>query len=195
MFMSPDDIKAFPRCAKLLQSLEGTLKGNKKTFDAWLQACMADVQRQDPALAKKIALTKALPWAAGPRVELSANVYTLEQACGLTTPPFNGIAANGFLILNIYFVAFEYAGAADRPANESRLTTTVLHELVHWVRQKANATMKVLDADGNLVEAGEFFEKLAFGATQGCTPDDISDALSSIPPSKQNLDLSTIVSK
>jgi len=181
MYMSPDDIKAFPRCARLLQSLESTLKGNKKMFDAWLQACMADVQRQNPAVAKKIALTKALPWAAGPRVELSAIVLK-EQACGLTLPPFNGTLTRGILVLNIYFIAFESGGIAeDQQNNAFRLTTTVLHEAVHWVRQWANATSSVIDDDGNPVEAGEFFEKLAFGRTRGCTRDDISDAIMSIP--------------
>ncbi len=181
MYMSPDDMKAFPRCTQLLQSLEGTLKGNKKMFEAWLKACMADEQRQDPAVAKKIALTKALPWAAGPRIELSG-VVLQEQACGLTLPPFNGRLTGGFLVLNIFFIAYESGGIAeDQRNNAFRLTTAVLHEAVHWVLQWANATVKVIDDDGNPVEAGEFFEKLAFGSTRGCTRDDISDAILSIP--------------
>ncbi len=148
---------------------------------------MADVQRKDPAVAKRIALTQALPWAAGPRVELT-NIELTQGACGLTLPPFNGVLTHAVAAYSVFFVAFEFAGnAADQRNNASRLTTTVLHEAVHWVRQWANATMKILDDDGNLVEAGEFFERLAFGGTQGCTRHDVEDALESIPPSKQNM--------
>ena len=187
MFMSADDITTFPRCAQLLQNLQGALRADQKTFDAWLKACTADDQRNPPAVARGIALTRALPWATGPRVELVSSLLNQVDACGLTLPPFNGRLTNAVAVVSIFFVAFEFAtNAADQRNSAFRLTTTVLHELVHWVRQQANATTKILDGL-DLVEAGEFFEREAFGKTMGCTRDDVMDVMESIPPSKDNL--------
>lgn len=190
MFMSKEQMEMYPLSTKLLQSLETTLKANRPVYDAWLKACMSEVQRQDPKIAKKIALEKALRWATGPRVEVKQGLITIRGteaahgACGFQ-PAFLG-PGHVLLITSIWFDAYEFGTEVDRKDNARRLTTTVLHEAVHWVRQEAKAYDDIEDDARIPQDAGSMFEKWAFGATN-CNLDEISDAIASISPAGERL--------
>src|SRR5262245_12330727 len=139
MFMSQDQMETWPRCTKLLQNLETRVQADKPLLNAWLKACMSEVQRENPKVARKIALEKALRWATGPRVQVREGLIKIpgtdaaDGACGYQ-PAFMG-PGNILLITSVWFDAYEYCVTEpDRKKNAHRLTTTVLHEAVHWVR-------------------------------------------------------------
>lgn len=186
MKMFPEDMKKYPKCTALITTLEGTLKGKPKVLNAFLQACTADDQFQPLSVAEKIAREKALRWAAGPRVDVHEGLIKATEggqvvdACGFQ-PPYG--SAQLILITSIWFDAFEFGSGADRDNNANRLTRTLLHELVHWVRQEARASDEILVGGaykGHYQEAGSLFEEWAFGTRSICTPDQISDAIMSI---------------
>jgi hypothetical protein len=178
MRMNGNDIKKYPKCTKLLQGLEKDLMKQPKVLKAWLDACTADVQRQDPKVAKRIALTQALKWNAGPMIDVRPGMIKIpgsdgDMACGYQ-PPFDS-GKNFLWITSFWFDGFEYCLMDyECKKNAHRLTTTVLHESVHWVRQEARAYDDVEDKD-----AGDMFEKWAFGKSV-CTNDDVLEAMLSI---------------
>jgi hypothetical protein len=85
-------------------------------------------------------------------------------------------------ITDIYFEAFEFGLAStDQVNNAARLTRTLLHELVHWVREQANALDDVdMGFKAPPMEAGQFFEQLAFGSAPLCDDANIQDAILSV---------------
>lgn len=188
MFMDPIDMKIYPKSTKLLQTLGTTLKKDTKVLDAFLQACTADDQSKPPTVAKKIAIEQALRWSTGPRVDVHQGFVRatadgkVVDACGYQ-PPFG--SAMLLIITSIWFDAYEFGTDVDRPRNAHRLTRTVLHEAVHWVRQQAHASDQILIGGGykgHYEEAGHVFEEWAYGSTNICTEDQLLDAMASIGP-------------
>lgn len=185
MWMHPDYVRDYPKCVKLLQTLPVTLK-KTKILEAFLTACSADAPK--PATAKQIALTKALKWGAGPAVIVHDGLLTVPtgdgeigHACGYHSSfdaAFNPKAPSKILITSFWFDGVEHGSAADLPKNEHRLTTTFLHEAVHWVRQEAGARDEIeLSFREPPREAGHYFEELAFGTSNVCTKAAIWDAI------------------
>lgn len=83
-------------------------------------------------------------------------------------------------LTDIWFVAFQFpADEATRQAAARFVTTTFLHELVHWVRDQNNAADTIHDTlavgkerprkFGPGAEAGHVFEELASGISNVCT--------------------------
>jgi len=188
MWMHPDYVKKYPSCVTLLQNLPVTLK-RTKILDAFLTACMAGAPK--PAVAKTIALTKALQWGAGPAIVVHEGLLTVPtgggevgHACGYTSSfdkAFNPKARTKILITSIWFDGVQFGSVVDLPRNERRLTTTFLHEAVHWVREEAGAPDDIdLTYKEPPKEAGHYFEELAFGTSNVCTKDEIWDAVLSL---------------
>lgn len=179
-----DDIKKYPACTKLLQALPVRLKGGP-VLKAFLRACSEGAPK--PAAAEKIARDKALRWGENPLISIKEDMSRIPlgdgeigEACGYT-PPFDG-SRHLVLITAIWFDAVEFGSSADRPANESRLVRTFLHEAVHWVRDKAGApdTIQIGGSyKGTAVEAGHQFEEWAYGSSNICTRAELWDAISS----------------
>src|SRR5215211_3211403 len=184
MFMSREDLKKYPKCAKLLGALAGTLPGQAKVFNAFLDACMADDQTQSTKVARTMALTKALPWGPGPRIDVTVDVRATDsgqivEACGYQVPFKLKGRPDIIQITSVWFDAVEF-GVVDTQKNAGRLTRTLLHELVHWVRQEAGASDEVQIGGhykGRTMEAGHFFEQNAFGSPNVCTSDELLDAV------------------
>jgi hypothetical protein len=185
MFFHPDDIKIYPKCAKLLQTLDATL--SKKVRDAFVSACTADDQFKPLKEAKRLA-DQALKWGSLPRVDVHEGFVRATadgqviDACGYQ-PPFG--TANLLIITSIWFDAHEFGTEVDRPRNAHRLTRTVLHEAVHWVRHHVGASDQILIGGaykGSYEEAGHVFERWAFGDDNICKESELFDALASIGP-------------
>lgn len=186
MWMHSDDVKNYPKCVELLQTLPVKLKKRKEVLDAFLMACSLGAPK--PAAAKKIALTQALKWGAGPALIVHdglLNVPTgggaIGHACGYHSSfdkAFNPKAKSKILITSFWFDGFEFGTSVDRAKNEHRLTTTFLHEAVHWVREEAGAPDEIeLSFKEPPREAGHYFEELAFGISNVCTEPELWDAL------------------
>ncbi len=185
MYMHQVDIARYPNATKLLQGLEGKLKGTQ-ILDAYLDACTADDQK-DARLARKIALQKGLKWAAGPMVSVHQGLIRapvggeIVDACGFL-PTFSK-KVDRVIVTSVWFDAYEFGSDFDRPKNAHRLTRTVLHETVHWVREVAGASDEIQVGghyNGHLEEAGHYFETRAYGSANICTAAEIEDALFSI---------------
>jgi hypothetical protein len=82
--------------------------------------------------------------------------------------------------VDIWFRAFEFpADEATRRSAERFLTTTLLHELIHWARDQNHAGDTIDDTlavgsdppkkFGPDAEAGHVFEELAFGTSNACS--------------------------
>jgi Metallopeptidase toxin 3 len=183
MFMDPIDMKKYPKCTKFIQGIEGTLKGQPKVRNAFLEACMADDQSQPASVAQKIATDSALKWAASPRVDVHD---------GLLKPPVSGqtVPACGYtdtfgstpyvIITSFWFDAIEFGFDVDPHRARNRLMRTLLHELVHWVRDQASASDQILVGGlikGQYREAGHVFEEMAFGTANVCTDDEVWAAI------------------
>ena len=90
MFMGPTDMKKYPKTTQFIQGIEGTLKGQPKIRNAFLEACVADDQDQSTKVAEKLAKEKALRWATGPRVDVHEGLIRppvqgeIVDACGFT---------------------------------------------------------------------------------------------------------------
>ena len=178
MRMTDDDVKKYPKGAQLLKGLEKDLLKQPKILNAWLKACMDYPKDQSEAAARGIALNQALKWGLGPTIDIRPGLIKIPgqdaYACGYQ-PPFSS-GRNYLWITSIWFHAYEFSLAdTDRKNNAKRLTTTVLHESVHWVREHAGA-FNDIDAQ----DAGGVFEDLAFGE-KACTQEAIFDALASTP--------------
>jgi hypothetical protein len=149
-----------------------------KVIKAFIDACTADAQIGSGAGAAEKFARQALTWATPPVVRPSK---TLLRG----TSPMCGLFFKGDLVdvTDIYFNAFEFGSEPDRNNNARRLTTTVLHEAVHWVRRRAGATANVFMGFGG-EEAGDAFERLAFGqGSNVCTigrNSEVEDALFSV---------------
>jgi hypothetical protein len=183
MFLDAADMKQFPKCTQVLQHLEVTLRGRPKVLNAFLRACMADDQGQPPRVAEGIARSRALRWGTGPRIDVLQGTIRapaggqIVDACGFhnTFGNFNQLE-----VTSVWFDGVEFGSNADLVKNIERLTITVLHEAVHWVRQEAGATDDIRTGGkykgGSSYEAGGWFETEALGR-RVCTPDELSDAI------------------
>jgi hypothetical protein len=167
----------------LIATLDGSLP--RKVRDAFVEACTAPIQRNPVAVARRIATTQALRFAAGPRISIVSGLVRrpaggqVVEVCGFTN---SFVSPTIIEITDIYFEAFEFGLAStDQANNAARLTRTLLHELVHWVREQANA---LDDVDMGFkvppMEAGQFFEQLAFGSAPLCDDANIQDAILSV---------------
>ncbi len=172
----------YPDCMKLFHHLKTSLRSQPKVLKAYLWACTAEIQRGDPRDTAKIA-QDALQWGAPPRIVPVA--YPIRppvegkfvNACGFHNHLLKG--TNQVEIIDVWFDAYETCPDEDRVRNAHRLTTTLLHETIHWVREQANARDEITDSFGKLdfaaEEAGEAFEQLAFGA-RVCTEAEVEAA-------------------
>ena len=184
MKMGPEDIKKYPDGAKLLQKLPVPAK----VLNAFLEACKADDLRgADPAMVEHVART-ALHWGGPPLVDVHAGDLRVSAmgevgpACGFTDT-FPGHAPF-VIVTHIWFDAYENCGEADRAKNAARLTRTMLHEMVHWVRDQVRADDDVTIGGfkGTPQEAGHFFEMNAYGSHNVCNDADMKDAIASMRP-------------
>lgn len=189
MRMANDDMKKYPECVKLIQHLEARVRGQKKVLAAFLQACTADDQPEPkkskvkPPDARTVAL-QCLKWAVDPLVIVSASGQAVAggevvEACGFHNTL---LGVNRLEITQVWFDGFEFGSNVDRERNALRLTTTLLHEAVHWVRDKVGASDEIAPATfrDSPQEAGHFFEQLAFGRPNICTTDEVADAILSV---------------
>jgi hypothetical protein len=87
MIMDPSDRQRFPRCTRLIATLDGSLP--RKVRDAFVEACTAPIQRNPVAVARRIATTQALRFAAGPRVSIVSGLVRrpaggqVVEVCGV----------------------------------------------------------------------------------------------------------------
>ncbi|MBV9558986.1 MAG: hypothetical protein JOY90_00760 [Bradyrhizobium sp.] len=182
--------------------LEASLKHQPDVLKAFFTVCNAARQPTPTKDVEKIAREKALRYGPGPRIkvyERGESFYIpgivqdteggprkVVQACAINDTVTAVLHKTPVVIemISPWFDAFEfgyYPGDQGRPGR--RLTITLLHELVHWVRGQTkasdNATLPGYIPDQ---EAGELFEKVAYGdtiATNLCNDDEILDAVTS----------------
>jgi hypothetical protein len=182
VFMDPIDMNKYPQSTKFIMGIEGALKGQPKILNAFLEACMADDQFQSPKVAEKLAKQKALRWAAGPRVDVPGGLLKVPvqgqivEACGFT----DTFGKTPFVIVtSFFFDAFEFGFDVDPNRAGNRLMRTLLHELVHWVRNEAKASDQILVGGfkGHYKEAGHVFEETAYGSANICTDDEVWNAI------------------
>jgi hypothetical protein len=184
MNLSADTLREWPKCSRYLQNLATTL--DAKVKNAYLDACKADVQRQPLRVAERIAL-EGLKFATHPlvkpltRQKLDALVEV--DACGFQV--FMG-AANELWVYDFLFDAAEYCAESAKARCFERLEAIVLHELVHWARQKAGATDLVIDGS-TPIEAGTYFETLAYGKRHCSTVEHSDSAFSLLPSGEQKM--------
>lgn len=165
------------------RGIEGTLKGQPKIRDAFLDACMADDQFQSPKVAEKLAKDRALRWATGPLVDVHEGLIKppvqgrIVDACGFTDT--FGLRKPFVIITSFWFDALEFGFDLDPNRAGNRLMRTLLHELVHWVRDQAKASDEILVGGykGHYKEAGHVFEENAYGTANICTENEIWDAI------------------
>ena len=181
--MDQSDIKKYPKAAKFIQGIEGALKLQPKIRNAFLDACMADDQFQSTKVAEKLAKEKALRWAAGPLVDVHEGLIRppvagqVVDACGFTDT--FGFRKPFVIITSYWFDAFEFGFDVDPDRAGNRLMRTLLHELVHWVRDQAKASDQILVGGykGHYQEAGHVFEEAAYGTANICTENEVWDAI------------------
>jgi hypothetical protein len=182
MFLAQSDITKYPKCTAFLTRLEGSLKGKPKVLDAFMDACTADDQFKDVKVARKFAKS-AIQWATAPLVDVHEGLLKVPEggeivdACGFTDTfpghkPF-------IIVTSFWFEALEFGFEVDPDRAGNRLSRTVLHELVHWVRDAAGASDQILVGGykGHYQEAGRVFEEAAFGTPNICTNDEIWEAI------------------
>lgn len=190
MFLRPEIERNFPQCLSLLQGLSTSLTSQPRLREAFFLVCTAELQRRDPRNARTIA-ERGLVYGQPPSISLKRGVFevrnagAIQHACGFynTIPGVmsrQGKAANILELTDIWFRAFEFpADQATRKAAERFLTTTTLHELIHWARDQNDAGDTIDDTlavgtdrpkqFGPDAEAGHVFEELASGIPNVCT--------------------------
>ena len=194
MFLDHDDAKKYPKCMDLMVKLELSLKHQPDVLKAFFTVCKAANQPTSAKDVERIAREKALRYGAGPRIkvhegELKGIVQdtpggkrTVVQACAVNDDVTAVLRKTPVVIeiISPWFDAFEfgyYPSDPDRPGR--RLTITLLHELVHWVRGQTNASADATVPSYIPGEAGELFEKIAYGDSNLCNDDEIFDAITS----------------
>lgn len=190
MFLEPNDANHYPKCTTLITALDHRLKSNQMVLKAFMQACTADDQyKSKPGQVDKIA-RRALKWATPPKIEVvQGNMQAIEggevaEACGYHKVTEIAFGRKPFIeITSVWFDAVEFGDPDEQSKNFERLTRTLLHETVHWVRNEAGASDMVLIGGGyrgEYKEAGRTFEEWAYGSPNVCTAENIADALLSI---------------
>jgi hypothetical protein len=186
MFMVTEDTTKYPKCTTLIKSLGSTLKLKPKVLNAFLDVCKAEDQFKSTAAQVEKIAQKALQWATPPKVDVVQGLVKgvaggkTFEGCGWN----NSFRGKVFIqVTSIWFDAVEFGNPDERDKNTDRLTRTVLHELVHWVRGEAGASDDAMDGPlfqgGHRQEAGRLFEQWAFGVPSLCTDDELLDAIAS----------------
>ncbi len=173
MWMDKGAIKAYPRLAQQLQLLQAKkLKANSpRVWDA-LVKYSTDAGEVE----------KALVWSNNPRVRVSSNWFTgprRTEACAWNEP----INKDSITLARRLVTALERSvWDGDTKTVSRHIEITVLHELVHWVRDEVGETDMWYgdNPDDPALEAGTEFEKEAYGR-QYCTKDDV-DAMDFMYP-------------
>ncbi|WGD48515.1 hypothetical protein QA641_22930 [Bradyrhizobium sp. CB1650] len=185
MFLDPTDIKKFPKAARFIQGIDSALSAQPKVRNAFFEACMADDQFQPTTVAENLA-KKALRFAAPPRVDVHEGLVQppvqgeIVNACGFTDTFGVAFGRKSFVIVtSFWFDAFEHGFEVDPTRAGHRLMRTLLHELVHWVRNEAKASDEILIGGykGEYKEAGHVFEEWAYGTANICTDNEIWAAI------------------
>jgi len=184
--MDPLDMQKYPKSTQFIKGIESSLKRQPKILNAFVEACTADDQFQAAKVAEKLAKEKALRWAAGPRVGVQAGLLNvpvegeMTEACGFTDTFGVAFGRKPFVIVtSFWFDALEYGFEVDPSRAGNRLMRTLLHELVHWVRNEAKASDQILVGGykGHYREAGHVFEEMAYGSANICTEDEVWTAI------------------
>jgi hypothetical protein len=189
MFLDPDDAKKYPKCKEFISKIESGLKKEPDLLKVFLETCKAEDQPTPPKVVEKIAREQALKYGAGPRIKVDEGLVKawsdgrVAPACGWN----NGIGTalnkkNKVFIemTSFWFDALEFGVDPVRAGN--RLRRTLLHELVHWVRDATRASDTIQVGGyyrGEAVECGHLFEERAYGSRNVCNDDEIFDALTS----------------
>jgi len=201
MILDHNDRQTYPKCFTFMTKMEGDLQKQPDILNAYYTLCKADTQPTPDKIVVQIAREKALRYGSGPLVKVHQGKLKgiVEDVPG-ATQEVEVCAENVYedilrknsplviKVINPFFDALEFGVDPARAA--SRLTRFLLHELVHWVRTQTKASPRAsipgrmtLDggyARGEEGEAGELFEKLAYGTSSICNDNEIRDALSSI---------------
>jgi hypothetical protein len=196
MFLDPDDVKKYPRCKVFISEIENNLKKEPNLLKVFLETCKADEQPKPASVVEKIAREQALRYGAGPRIKVEEGLVqavsdgVVSPACGWNNGLGNVLNKKNKVFIemtSLWFDALEFGVDPVRAGN--RLRRTLLHELVHWVRDMTGAsdTIQVgssLRTDGSFVrgeavECGHLFEERAFGSRNICNDDERFDAMTS----------------
>jgi hypothetical protein len=168
MYMTEEQEKKYPRSISYMKTEllpTALIKKRKKIFDAFVRACE-----------NKTCAIEALTWGEDPRVIIGS---VSSNRCGFNPPTFFQ-QNNPAVVISIRRVhPLEYC--VDRPAlinNQRRLESTLLHELVHFVRMKCGLADENFDFPDSQ-EPGDQFEFWAYGRLQ-CTREELDDGASSI---------------
>ncbi len=182
MRMYKSEMQKYPECVKLIQHLETRVKGQPKVLEAFLRACTADDQPKK-SNAKTVAL-QCLKWAVDPLVVVSATGQAVADGQAVDACGFHNtlLGVNQLEIIQVWWDGYEFGSPSDRIRNAHRITTTLLHEAVHWVRDTVGASDEIAPPTFRDFpeEAGHFFERLAFGKPNVCTVEELDDAILSV---------------
>jgi zincin-like metallopeptidase toxin 3 of polymorphic toxin system len=189
MFLDPDDAKTYPKCLAFIMKIDSNLKKEPKLLKAFLDTCKDEDQPTPPAVVEKIARQQALKYGAGPRIKVDQGmVHALSggvvgDACGWNNGISNALNNRNPVFIEMtsfWFDALEFG--VDPVRAGDRLRRTLLHELIHWVRDATRASETIQVGGyfrGEAVECGHLFEERAYGSRNVCTEDEIFDALTS----------------
>ena len=187
MVMDPVDAKKYPKCEQFISKIDYHLKHEPDLLRAFIDTCKDEFQPQPAAIVEKIAREQALRYGAGPRIKvIQGLVSTFSRddviACGWNNAIDNALKKDAVFIemTSFWFDALEFGYDPLRAGN--RLKRTLLHELVHWVRDLTGASDTIQVGGyvkGEAVECGKVFEERAYGSRNICTDDEIFDALTS----------------
>jgi hypothetical protein len=193
MFLNHEDEKKYPKCKELMFKLEASLRHQPDVSKAFFTVCNAAQQPTPPKDVEKIA-RQALRYGPLPRIRLyerpgfiralgwEGGKGTIGEACAWNdhiTAALHHTPVE-IEIISPWFDSFEfgyYPGDPTRPGQ--RLTITLLHELVHWVRKQTKASDDAEVPSYLPGEAGELFERIAYGGLYPCNHDELFDALTS----------------
>jgi Metallopeptidase toxin 3 len=155
MFLDHEDAKKYPKCMDLMMKLEVSLKHQPDVLKAFFTVCKAASQPTSAKDVERIAREKALRYGAGPRIKVYEGVLkgivqdtpggkrTVVQACAVNDNVTAVLRKTPVVIeiISPWFDAFEFGYYPSDPRRPGRrLTITLLHELVHWVRGQTNAS-------------------------------------------------------
>ena len=143
MRMYKSEMQKYSECVKLIQHLETRVKGQPKVLEAFLRACTADDQPKK-SKAKTVAL-QCLKWAVDPLVVVSASGQAVADGQAVDACGFHNtlLGVNQLEIIQVWWDGYEFGSPGDRIRNAHRITTTLLHEAVHWVRDTVGASDEI----------------------------------------------------
>jgi hypothetical protein len=144
------------------------LKRNKPTvYNAFVRACGVEKGAID-----------ALNWGSSPKVSVAKGMFAVggKNMCGMNPPNYFNQNGGTVIISSVRVIPLERCVAATDILNNQRaFESTLLHEIVHNVREKNGLIDPNYDFP-NTPESGAQFEIWAYGKLQ-CTDANIDDAL------------------